>query len=115
MSCKLDTRITDQSRISGPTLGSKVTGVSTKVELPPTLELALALHRQTERVVVVGGNASIDKGLLAMAQKEFQTYVGRLAFTYLTDLTPEEVCQRLAVLPDKTVVIFLFFQCRQRG
>lgn len=107
--------VTDQSRIADLALGANVTGVSSKVELSPTLELALALHPLTERVVVVGGHASIDKGLLALAQKEFQTYEGRVAFTYLTDLTPEEVRQRLAVLPDKTVVVFLFFNADSAG
>ena len=107
--------VTDQSRIAGLTLGANVTGVSTKIDLPPTLELALALHPQTDRVVVVAGNAAIDKDLLAMAQKEFQTYEGRVAFTYLTDLTTEEVRRRLAVLPDKAVVMYLSFNVDSAG
>ena len=82
--------------------------------MAPTLDLALAFHPQTERVVVVAGNAPLDQDLLALAQKEFQAYEGKLAFTYLTDLTPEEMRQRLAVLPDKTIVIFLSFNTDAR-
>ena len=107
--------VTDLSRIADLNLGSNVTGVSTKVELTPTLDLALAAQPQTESVMVVGGNAAIDRGLLALAQKEFHAYEGRIAFTYLTDVTPEEIRQRLALLPDKTIVIFLSFSSDRAG
>lgn len=100
---------TDQSRIADLTLGSNVTGVSAKVEVTPTLELALTFHPQTQRVVVVTGQGPLDQGLLALARKELAGYEGKLSFNYLTDLTPDEIRQRLAVLPDKTIVIFLSF------
>ena len=90
-------------------LGSNITGVSGIVEVTPTLDLALALHPQTRQVVVAGGNALLDRDLLALAQKEFKAYEGKVSFSYLPDLTPEEMRQRLAVLPDKTIVIFLSF------
>src|SRR6185503_3088909 len=101
--------MTDKSRLAGINLGSNITGVSGKVEVAPTLDLALALHPQTKRVVVVAGNASIDRGLLELAQKEFRPYEGTLTFTYLTGLTLEEMRQRLAVLPNHSIVIFLAF------
>ena len=107
--------ITDQGRIADLNLGSNVTGVSGRIEVTPTLDLALRFHPQTQRVVVVAGNASIDQGLLAVAQREFRAYEGRAAFTYLTGLSPEEVRQRLAVLPDKTIVIFLSFNADSLG
>jgi signal transduction histidine kinase len=101
--------VTDQSRLAGINLGSNITGVSGKLEVAPTVDLALALHPQTQRVVVVAGNGSLDQGLLEHAQKEFRTYEDRLAITYLTGLTLEEMRQRLVVLPDHSIVIFLSF------
>ncbi len=101
--------VSDFSRIADLNLGPNTTGVSGKVELSPTLDLALSLRPETQRVVVIAGNASIDQGLLVRAQKEFQGYERRAAFTYLTDLTPDEIRQQVAVLPDKTIVIFLAF------
>ena len=106
---------TDPSRIADINLGSNTTGVSGRVEVIPTLDLALAFHPQTQRVVVVAGNAPIDQGLLALAQKEFRAYEGRVAFTYLTDSTPEEISKRLAVLPDKSIVIYLSFSGERAG
>jgi len=101
--------VTDLSRIADLDLGPNFTGVSTRVEPVPTLELALAFHPQTQRVVLVAGNASIDKGLLVQMQNELRPYESKLAFTYLTDLTPEQIRQRLAALPDKTIVFFLAY------
>jgi PAS domain S-box-containing protein len=106
---------TDPSRIADLTLTSNVTGVATKVELAPTLELALAVQPQTQRVVVIAGNAPIDQGLLVLAKNEFRAYEGRVAFTYLTDFTPEEIRQRLASLPDKSIIIFLSFNSDKAG
>lgn len=107
--------VTDPSRIADLSLGPNVTGVSTKVELAPTLDLALAIQPQTQKVVVVAGTAAIDKGLTVLAQNEFRAYEGRLGFTYLTGLTLEEARQQLAVLPDKTIVIFLSFNSDKNG
>ena len=96
--------VTDQSRLAEVSLGSNTTGVATKVELAPTLEIALALHPQTQRVVVVSGSASLDKGLLTLAQNEFQAYEGRVALTYLTDLPPEKFVSARG-FADKSVVL----------
>lgn len=99
--------VSDPSRLADLKLGANVTGVSTKVEVAPTLELALGLQPETERVVVVAGSAALDQGLMAQAQKEFSAYEGKLKFDYLSGLTVEELRQRLAVLPEKTIVIYL--------
>lgn len=107
--------VNDESRVADLDLQSNITGVWGKAELSPTLDMALAAQPETRNVVVTSGNATLDKGLLALAQKEFRAYEGRMSFTYLTDLTPEEVRQRLAALPDKTVVIFLSFNVDRAG
>ena len=60
------------------------------------------------------GTASVTS-LLALAQKEFRDYEGRVAFTYLTDLTPEEIRKRLEVLPDMSIVIYLSFMADSAG
>ena len=107
--------VNDERRVADLDLRSNMTGVWGKVELAPTLDMALASQPETQRVVVTTGNALIDRDLLALAQKEFRAYEGRVSFTYLTDLTPEELRQQLAVLPDKTVVMFLNFNVDRTG
>jgi PAS domain S-box-containing protein len=99
--------VADPSRIADLKLGSNVTGVSTKVELTPTLDLALTLQPKTQRVVLVAGTSSFDQELMAQAKKEFRPYEGKLTFDYLSGLTQEELRQRLGVLPERTIVIYL--------
>ena len=106
--------VNEQKRIADLKL-ENTTGVSGKVEVTPTLELVLTLHPQTQRVVVAGGTALLDRDLLALAQKEFKPYDGKVSFTYLTDMTLEEMRQRLALLPEQTVVIFLSFNSDSSG
>ena len=106
--------VNEQKRIADLKL-ENTTGVSGTIEVAPTLDLALAFHPQTERVVVVAGNASLERDLMTLAKKDFQRYEDKLAFTYLTDLTAEEMRERLAVLPDKTIIIFLSFNIDRNG
>ena len=107
--------VTDPSRIADLKLGSNVTGVSTRVEMAPTLELALGLQPETQRVVVVAGSAPFDLGLMEQARKEFRAYEGKLKFDYLIGLTVEELRQQLAVLPEKTIVIYLVVSSDHTG
>jgi PAS domain S-box-containing protein len=102
--------VTDQNRVADLNLGSHVTGVSGKIELSPTLDIALALQPQTQRVVVVAGKASIDTALMEQAHKEFRPYEGKVEFAYLTGLPVEELRTRLAGLPDKSIVFYLSVQ-----
>ncbi|HEX5703569.1 MAG TPA: PAS domain S-box protein [Pyrinomonadaceae bacterium] len=107
--------VNDERRVAGLDLRSNITGVWGRVELSPTLDMALASQPGTQRVVVTAGNAAIDRDLMTLAQKEFRAYEGRVSVTYLTDMTVEEARQHLAVLPDKTVVIFLNFNVDRNG
>jgi PAS domain S-box-containing protein len=101
--------VVDQSQVGNLNLGSQVTGVSGKVELRPTLDIALALQPQTQRVVVVAGNASLDNALMEQAHREFRPYEGRVEFTYLAGLPIEALRTKLASLTDKSIVFYLSF------
>lgn len=99
--------VTDLRRVQDLNLGTNVTGVGGKVELRPTLDIALALQPLTKQVVVVAGNASIDRALAEQAQREFDSYEDRVEFIYLTGLPFDELKDRLARLPERSVVLYL--------
>jgi PAS domain S-box-containing protein len=90
-------------------LGPGVAGIRAKLEYGKTLDIALALHPETRNVFVVAGHSGQDRFLLSEADKEFRKYQGRAEFTYLSDLAVEELRQRLATLPNGSIVIFLSF------
>lgn len=94
-------------------LGPGVSGIRAKLDYLKTLEIALALHPETEKVFVVSGSSGQDHFLAAAAEEEFRNYQGGVEFTYLSDLTSEEMRQQVATLPNNSIVIFLaFFQDR---
>jgi signal transduction histidine kinase len=84
-----------------------VYGVLLKREFAPTLELALRLHPKTENVVVVSGTSEFDTTLLAQAQKEFRSYEKRVSFTYLSELSLEQLLATLSRLRSRDVVLLL--------
>jgi len=96
-------------------LWPNVTGVWARLEVDKTLDTALSLHPDTESVVVVSGSSSEDKSLREHAQAVFRKYEGRLRFTYLDDVTIDELKSKLAALPPKTVVIYIGFFLDKKG
>jgi signal transduction histidine kinase len=101
----------DSEELSDRALPSHVRGILVKREFAPTLELALGLHPQTQRVAVVAGTSEFDSLLLEQARKEFHAFESRVAFTYLTELPLPKLLAELSQLPPQTIVLFVsFFQ-----
>lgn len=89
-------------------LPADVTGAFTSNETLHTLELALRLQPETERVVVVGTRYSeFDQRYLDEARRELQPFEDRLAIEYWDDLTLEEARQGVAQLGWGTVVLYV--------
>ena len=96
-------------------LSPNITGVWAKLQLTQTLDLALALQPEARRVVVVTGNSDQDRLRRESAQTDFHKYENRAEFTYLTNLTMEELKGQLAALPKNCIVIFLSFGTDRAG
>lgn len=99
----------------GPEQRSLITGVESKIDPAGTLDLALQLQPDTQRVVVVTGDSPDEKFWLEKLRTDFAGYGERVAFTYLTDLPMEEILTRLADLPPHTIVFYTFFIQDARG
>src|SRR6476620_4472504 len=98
----------EMKRVADLSLDAHVTGVGGRVELSPTLDIALALQPQTKRVVVVAGKMPADTAFVEQARQEFTPYEGKVEFDYLIGLPIEEVRTKLANLPDKSIVFYLW-------
>lgn len=97
----------EKSRIEGLKLGPNITGVLVDAAFGATLEVALRMQPDTRNVVVVTGSSQIDDKNLTKAQTQFHSFEGRVEFTYLTGLPMEELEQRLANLPEHTIVFYI--------
>ena len=73
----------------------------------PTLEMMLRLHPDTRRVAVVSGSGPRDRQMANVFRQEMTTFGSRVAFTWLTNLSIEELRSELSHLPDHTVVLYL--------
>ena len=96
----------DRKQLGGRRLPSDATGILLKREFSPTLELALRLHPETDRIVVVAGASEFDARLLEQAREEFRPFEDRLAFSYLTALPLPILLSQLSHLSPKTVVLY---------
>ena len=104
----------DESEATARSLWPKVTGVWATLGLNKTLDLALELHPNTKHIAVVTGTARQDKFLRGEAEKAFLPYQ-TVDFTYLTDLTIDDLKARVATLPPQTVVIYLSYFVDKTG
>ena len=67
----------------------------------------LRLHPDTRQVVVVSGNGPRDRQMADTFRQEMTAFGNRVAFTWLTNLSMEELRGELSRVPDHTVVLYL--------
>jgi PAS domain S-box-containing protein len=96
----------DRRDLGDRTLSPRVTGVFLEREFAPTVEIALRLQPEVERVVFVAGSSEFDRRLLTQARDELAAFDDRLAITWLTDQSLPDVLARVGQLPPRTVVLY---------
>ena len=97
----------DRRQLGTRSLPPNVYGVLIKRQFAPTLELALRLHPTTENVFVISGSSEFDADLLSDAQEEFRPYKERVSFTYLSELSLNQILERVSQLPANSIVLFI--------
>ena len=80
-----------------------------------TLKLAVKLHPSTERIFVISGTLDHDKSVESAVRNELQSDGIRVPITYLTDLSPDELRERVANLPKNSVIFYVWQQVLDRS
>ncbi|HEX5271566.1 MAG TPA: PAS domain-containing sensor histidine kinase [Gemmataceae bacterium] len=91
-------------------LGAGVVGVPMRIDLVPTLELALRLHPGTRRVAVIAGSSPTDVYWEGRARRAFAPFEATHEFTYLTGLPMDDLLKKVGDLPEGTVIYYLHVQ-----
>src|SRR5262249_52373563 len=71
---------------------------------------ALNLHPGTKQVFIVSGTLERDKRYEEMGREQIQGYESNVSITYLTDLSPHELIDKMKSLPDRSIVLYVFHQ-----
>jgi|HubBroStandDraft_1064217.scaffolds.fasta_scaffold00132_24 PAS domain S-box-containing protein len=93
----------------GPEERSLITGMKFKEEPSRTLDLALQLQPDTQRVVVVVGSSPGERFWLVQHRIDLARFEGRVTLTYLTDLSMDGILKQVRHLPPHTIVFFSHF------
>jgi signal transduction histidine kinase len=102
--------VIEERELTTRRLGPDVVGVPMRIDLVPTLELALRLHPGTRRVVVIAGASPTDAYWEAQARRAFAPFEANYEFTYLTGLPMGDLLKTVADLPDGSVIYYLHVQ-----
>jgi PAS domain S-box-containing protein len=102
-------------RIATGMAGRGITGVASTDEPTRTLDLALRLQPDTQRVVVIGGSSPFDQRWTDQLKRDFSPYRQKVEVTYLTGLTMNELLRQVAQLPAHTVILSTLFLEDARG
>jgi signal transduction histidine kinase len=84
-----------------------VTGVLLDTNFGKTVDAALQLQPQTERIVVLSGASDTDRWIESLASRQLQNYQNRVQIEYWEGLTVETARAQLAHLPPHTAVFYL--------
>ncbi len=80
------------------------TGVLYKVDLKPTLENALQIQPDLRQVYVITGAANFDKHYEQGAREQFREFERRIAFTYSSGRSVDEVVADVKRLPPNSAI-----------
>src|SRR5215470_18756581 len=96
----------DRAAVGDVRLDRDVTGIWLSVDWAGTLDAALRLQPDTHRVVVITGNAGIDRVWQDAARRQLGVRYNRVSIDYLPNLPVDYVVQRVAALSKGTIVLF---------
>ena len=83
------------------------TGLINPLRFKRSIDLALRLQPDLERIYVVSGAGASDRSFTSLARAEFRSFEGRVEFTYLSGLVTRDLEARLRTLPPRSAVFYV--------
>jgi PAS domain S-box-containing protein len=97
----------DERMVHDLRIPASISGVALRTDLLGLADLALRLHYNARRLVVVGGTSEFDRGWEESFKAIAGGLQGRAAIRYLTESTLPELLGEIATLPDDSLVVYL--------
>ncbi|MCU0290426.1 MAG: histidine kinase [Thermoanaerobaculaceae bacterium] len=83
--------------------------VAQRVNLPGMVEDVLRMRPDTTNIAVVCGSSALERHWVSELRREFAGFAGRVEFTWLTEMSLEQVLERCAVLPPHSFIMLGMF------
>ncbi len=99
--------ISEEDKIKGLVLRPNMTGLLSEIDVRGTLDLILHLHPNTKQIAVISGSSETDRFYEEKARRVFQTYVDRVKFIDLTDLSMARLMDAGRRLPADTIALYI--------
>jgi PAS domain S-box-containing protein len=102
--------LASELRIMSPELlKTNATAVTQRVSLRGMVEDVLQLQPQTTNIVVVFGASTLERFWTEQCQREFQVFTNRVGFTWVNDLTLDQILKHCATLPPNSFILHALF------
>lgn len=95
----------DRDWLAGRPIPENVIGIPPLFDVAKTIDVALRIHPNARRLVVVAGGSVMDRHLQAFFRRDAPRFAGRATFEYWDDLPFAETLRKLAALPADSVVL----------
>src|SRR5262249_11151113 len=92
-----------------PRRPSNATGITARLDLRSTLDMAGELQPDPRNVFVVNSTDDLNGRYERDAKAQFEPFEQRFTFTYLTGFASQDLEERLRKLPPHSIVYFLIF------
>jgi hypothetical protein len=90
-----------EDKIERKRLGENATGLAVRMDVKGTVDSILQLQPETQRVVVIGGTAPLDKLFLSKAEEAARSLSGRVRFDFWLTRPMGEIKNVVASLPQQ--------------
>lgn len=98
-----------------PRMHDIYTGVVEAFDIPQTIRVALKLHPETTRIVIINDRSTTGKANRKIIDTVIPEFSLKVAFDYLEDLTMDELRTKLRQLKPGTVILLMTFNLDRSG
>jgi ABC-type uncharacterized transport system substrate-binding protein len=96
----------EQRRVALTTLTANDTVVATKIDFARAVENILQVLPETGNIAVVIGDSPIERYWVEQMRDEVRPFNDRIAFTWLNDLSVDQMLKHVATLPPRSAIFF---------
>ena len=105
----------EQRRVPVASLTANDTVVSNRVDFAGVVDNILRVLPRTNNIEVVLGNTRLERYWVQELQEVFQPYANKITFTWVSDLSFEDMLKQSATLPPRSAIFFVLLSVDAAG